>query len=99
MLPVLIVDEAQFLRTDVLHHLGGLLRAELDAYLAHHLQLAGCQLPLFEPPAAEALFHASRGLPRQINRIAHYTLSACALGNAHSVTAEHLQTALDELRP
>ena len=145
LLPVLIIDEAQFLRNDVLddlrlltnysmdsehrlclllvgltelrrrlsmavhealnqrlvvrHHLGGLDRAELDCYLSHRLRLAGSELPLFEPPASEALFQASRGLPRQINRIAHYALSSCALGNAHSVTAEHLQTALDELRP
>jgi len=145
LLPVLVVDEAQFLRNDVLtdlrlltnytmdsehrlclllvgltelrrrltmavheslsqrlvvrHHLGGLLRAELDDYLAHRLHLAGCEVPLFEPPAAEALFHASRGLPRLINRIAHYALSACALADARCVTAEHLQHALDELRP
>ena len=145
LLPVLVVDEAQFLRNDVLtdlrlltnytmdsehrlclllvgltelrrrlsmavheslsqrlvvrHHLGGLQRPELDAYLAHRLRLAGCELPLFDAPAAEALFHASRGLPRQINRIAHYALSATALANSHRVTAEHLQHALDELRP
>ena len=118
LLPVLIVDEAQFLRNDVLddlrlltnysmdsdhrlclllvgltelrrrlsmaiheslnqrlvvrHHLGGLDRDELDSYLTHRLRLAGSELPLFEPPAVEALFQASRGLPRQINRIAHY---------------------------
>ena len=53
----------------------------------------------FKPPAAEALFHASRGLTRLINRIAHYALSACALADARCVTAEHLQHALDELRP
>ena len=145
LLPVLIVDEAQFLRTDVLddlrlltnysmdsehrlclllvgltelrrrlsmavheslsqrlvvrHHLTGLQREELDAYLAHRLHLAGCELPLFEPPAAEALFQGSGGLPRQINRIAHYALSACALDNARTVTAEHMQKALAELRP
>ena len=34
---------------------------------------------LFEPPAVEALFQGARGLPRQINRIAHYALSAAAL--------------------
>ena len=107
LLPVLIVDEAQFLRNDVLddlrlltnysmdsehrlclllvgltelrrrlsmavheslnqrlvvrHHIAGLQRDELDAYLTHRLRLAGCELPLFEPPAAEALFP---GLPR-----------------------------------
>ena len=119
LLPVLIVDEAQFLRNDVLddlrlltnytmdsehrlclllvgltelrrrlsmavheslnqrlvlrHHIAGLQRDEPDAYLTHRLRLAGCELPLFEPPSAEALFQTSRGLPRQINRIAHYT--------------------------
>ena len=30
------------------------------------------------------------GLPRLINRIAHYALSACALANENRVTAEHL---------
>ncbi len=44
-------------------------------------------MPLFEPSAAEALFQASRGLPRQINRTAHYALSATALDNARTVTA------------
>ena len=144
-LPVLIVDEAQHLRNDVLedlrlltnfsmdaerrlcmllvgltelrrrlsmavheslsqrlvvrHHVGSLGRDELDGYLAHPLRLAGCELPLFEPPAVEALFQASRGLPRQINRIAHYALSAAALAKARTVDAEHMQYALDELRP
>ena len=128
LLPVLIVDEAQFLRNDVLddlrlltnysmdsehrlclllvgltelrrrlsmaiheslnqrlvvrHHLGGLDRDELDSYLTHRLRLAGSELPLFEPPAVEALFQASRGLPRQINRVAHYALWAAALDSA-----------------
>ena len=143
-LPVLIVDEAQHLRNDVLedlrlltnfnmdaerrlcmllvgltelrrrlamavheslsqrlvvrHHIGSLERNELDDYLSHRLRLAGCELPLFEPPAAEALFQGSRGLPRQINRIAHYALSAAALAKARTVDAEHMQQALDELR-
>ena len=143
-LPVLIVDEAQHLRNDVLedlrlltnfnmdaerrlcmllvgltelrrrlamavheslsqrlvvrHHIGSLERNQLDDYLTHRLRLAGCELPLFEPPAAEALFQGSRGLPRQINRIAHYALSAAALAKARTVDAEHMQQALDELR-
>lgn len=144
-LPVLIVDEAQHLRNDVLedlrlltnyamdaenrlclllvgltelrrrlsmavheslsqrlvvrHHLGGLERDELDQYLTHRLRLAGSELPLFEPPAVEAMFQASRGLPRQVNRIAHYALSAAALGKTHSVTIEHMHHAIDEIAP
>ena len=144
-LPVLIVDEAQHLRNDVLedlrlltnfamdsehrlclvpvgltelrrrlamavheslhqrlvvrHHLGGLDRDELNDYLTHRLRLAGCELPLFEPPAIEALFQSSRGLPRQVNRLAHYALSAAALDNARAVGVEHFHRALEEWQP
>ena len=60
--------------------------------------LAGCELPLFEPPAVEALFQSARGLPRLINRIAHYAMTAAALNNARTVNAEHLENAIEELR-
>ena len=86
-------------RLVVRHPLTGLERDELDAYLTHRLRLAGCELPLFEPPAVEALFQGARALPRQINRIAHYALSAAALDNARTVNADPLQHALEELRP
>ena len=80
------------------NYLNGLDRDELDDYLSHRLRLAGCELPLFEPPAVEALFQSARGLPRLINRIAHYALTAAALNNARTVNAEHLQHAIEELR-
>ena len=86
-------------RLVVRHHLAGLDRDETDAYVEHRLRLAGCELPLFEAPAVEALFQSARGLPRQINRIAHYALSAAALEGAKTVNAEHLQHALEELQP
>ncbi len=93
------VHESLSQRLVVRHHIGSLDRDELDAYLEHRLRLAGCELPLFEPPAVEALFQSSRGLPRQINRTAHYALSAAALAKARTVDAEHMQHALDQLRP
>lgn len=64
----------------------------------HCLPLAGCELPLFSAPAVEALFQSALGLPRQINRIAHYALSA-AEEEAKMVNTEHLQHALKELQP
>ena len=82
------VHESLAQRLIVRHHLRGLDREELDAYLTHRLRLAGCELPLFEPPAVEALFQSARGLPRLINRIAHYALSAAALDNARTVNVE-----------
>ena len=86
-------------RLVVRHHLTGLSREEVDVYIRHRLRLSGCELPLFEAPAVEALFQGARGLPRQINRIAHYALSAAAIDEARTVSAEHLQRALEELRP
>ena len=46
----------------------------------------------------EALYQASHGLPRRINRIAHYALSAAALAKARLVSAEHLQCAVEEVQ-
>lgn len=142
--PVLVVDEAQHLRNDVLedlrlltnyemdaerrlcllfvglpelrrrltmaaheslsqrivvrYHLGGLTREELPAYLTHRLKLAGCVLPLFEPPAVEALYQATQGMPRKVNHLAHYALSATALAKLRQVSAEHVQAALEEVQ-
>ena len=92
------VHESLTQRLVVRHHLPGLERNELDDYLTHRLRLAGCEIPLFEPPAVEALFQSARGLPRLVNRIAHYALSAAALDNARTVNPEHLQHAVEELR-
>jgi type II secretory pathway predicted ATPase ExeA len=92
------VHESLTQRIVVRYHLAGLTRDELPAYLAHRLQLAGCTLPVFEPAAVEALFQATQGLPRKINRSAHYALSAAALAKLRQVSAEHVQIALDELQ-
>ena len=54
---------------------------------------------LFDPPAIEALYQSARGLPRLINRIAHYALSAAAVEQARTVDAEHLARAAEDLRP
>jgi len=74
-----------------------LTRAELTRYLAHRLRLAGAELPLFDPAAEEALFHATSGLPRKINLLAHHTLIAAALARAKLATADHVQAGLPEV--
>ena len=90
------VHESLAQRIVVRHHLGGLNREEINDYLTHRLRLAGCELPLFEPPAIEALFQATNGMPRKVNRVAHYALTCASLDNARSITDEHLQTAIAE---
>src|SRR5690606_885919 len=142
--PILIVDDAHFLRSDVLEelrmltnyamdsenrlclilvaqpelrrrvsmaahealnqrivvraHMKGLGRDELDAYFKHLLKAAGTELQLFEPAAQEAIFQATSGLPRKINLLAHHALIAAALASAKTVTAEHVESALPEVK-
>jgi len=93
------VHESLAQRIVVRYHLAGLTREELPAYLTHRLRLAGCELPLFEPPAVEALFQATQGMPRKVNRLAHYALTSAALTQARTVSAEHVQTAREEVAP
>jgi general secretion pathway protein A len=93
------VHESIASRIVVRYHLSGLSREELPRYLTHRLRLAGCELPLFEPPAIEALFQATQGMPRKVNRLAHYTLSAAALAKAQQATHEHVEAALAEVSP
>lgn len=93
------VHESLTQRVVVRHHLTGLTREELPEYLRHLLRLAGCELPLFEPAAEEAIFQATHGKPRKVNRVAHYALGATAIAKAKSVNIEHVQSALDEVAP
>ncbi len=90
------VHESLSQRIIVRQHLAGLAREELQPYLDHCLLLAGCQQPLFEPQAVEALFLASRGLPRSVNRIAHYALTAAAIDKSRTVSCEHMQAGCQE---
>ncbi len=91
------VHEALSQRIVMRHHVGGLSRGELAAYLLHLLRLAGTELPLFEPAALEAIHHATSGLPRKVNLLAHHSLTAAALAKAQAVSAEHVQAALPEV--
>ncbi len=93
------VHESLAQRVVVRYHLAGLAREELSEYLSHRLRLAGCELPLFEPPAVEALFQATQGMPRKVNRLAHYALTSAALQKAKTVATEHVQAALEEIAP
>jgi len=90
------VHEALSQRIVVRHHVGGLTRDELPAYLDHLLRLAGTELPLFETAALEAIHHATNGLPRKVNLLAHHALTAAALAKAQAVSADHVQAALPE---
>ena len=91
------VHESLDQRIVMRYQLGTLTREELPEYLSHRLRAAGCELPLFDHGATEALFQATQALPRKVNRLAHYALAAAAIAKEHAVTAEHVQSALQEI--
>lgn len=91
------VHESLDQRIVMRYNLTGLERDELPEYLTHRLRLAGCELPLFEPASVEAIFQATQALPRKVNRLAHYALTAAACAKTQSVTAEHVEAALSEV--
>ncbi len=92
----LSVHEPLAQRLVVRYHLSGLAREELQPYLKHRLEMAGTQMDLFEQPALEAMFQATNGLPRKVNLLAHLSLNIAAIEQTQSVTAEHIQTAMEE---
>ncbi len=47
--------------------------------------------------ALEAIHHATSGLPRKVNLLAHHALTAAALAKGQAVSADHVQAALPEV--
>ena len=75
----------------------GLARDEVGPYVAHRLRRVGAESEIFDATAVEALALASNGLPRRIDRLAHYALHAAALERSRTVSADHVQTAMQEM--
>ncbi len=79
--------------------LEGLGRDEIGPCIAHRLRLAGSDVEIFEEPAVEAVALASSGLPRRVDRIAHYARHAAALDRSRTVSINHVENAARELAP
>lgn len=90
--------EALAQRVDLWCHLVGLERDEIGHYLQHHLELAGCAQPLFDPGAVLAIFQATKGVPRAINRLATACLQHAAahhLDHVDPTVVETVASAID----
>jgi type II secretory pathway predicted ATPase ExeA len=72
------MHEALRQRIAVQYHLEGLSREELDAYLAHQLKTAGVTQPLFDDTARQALYQATKGILRKVNKLALTALRLAA---------------------
>src|SRR6516162_7323145 len=72
------LHEALRQRIAVQYHLEGLTRQELDTYLAYQLKAAGITQPLFDDTATQALYQASKGIVRKVNKLALAALQLAA---------------------
>lgn len=76
------------------HNLSGLSRRELEYYVSHRLRVAGyVGNRLFSPRALDALYQATRGVPRLVNVVAHKALLAAYGEGKYSLTHHHVRRA------
>lgn len=79
------------------YELGGLNKQELLLYLAHRMRVAGYTgRPLFSRNAVEALFQASKGLPRLVNILAHKALLLVYGEGGMKVQGRHVRAAAQD---
>jgi general secretion pathway protein A len=92
----LTINEPLNQRIIMRYHLEGLSRKDLSSYLTHCLMRAGVSHPLFSEPAIEAIYQASKGIPRKVATIAHHCLMACVTRKCQIVDADHVREAIAE---
>ncbi len=79
------------------YHLRGLARDELDYYLAHRLRVAGHRGDrLFSKAAVREVYHASGGIPRLVNVIAHKAMLLAYGEGVQLVTPHHVRAAASD---
>jgi general secretion pathway protein A len=80
------------------HHLEPMGADEVEPYVLHRLAKAGWSGPrLFNEEACAALYHASGGIPRRINLLAHRLLIAAEMSEVHAISAADVEAAVAEM--
>jgi type II secretory pathway predicted ATPase ExeA len=69
----------------------------MDAYLVHHLTIAGLKHSPFEENAVTAIFQGSGGIFRKANHLARGSLIAAAADQSQTVNVEHVRLAASEI--
>ncbi len=93
----LAVHDALAQRITIRLRLKGWDRDEVDQYILYRLEAAGRTAKLFFPDAVEAIFKASRGVPRLVDRIAEHSLLAALHQHKKDIDAELVTESLDEV--
>lgn len=93
------INEALAQRIVLRVRLASLGREEAEKYLLHRLARAGRTAPLFTADGMEALFRASRGVPRMIDRVAEVALLLAVADKRKDVDADLVTRAIEEVEP
>jgi general secretion pathway protein A len=84
------------------YHLKPIEKDEIDPYLRHRLTAAGWkETRIFTKEACEHIFHASRGIPREVNRLGNLALEVAGNNGANghtSIDARDVRMVVDDLR-
>jgi type II secretory pathway predicted ATPase ExeA len=95
----LAVHEAFAQRVLFRIRLKGWDRDEVDKYIQFRLERAGRTAKLFLPDAIEAIWKASRGVPRQIDRAAEHALLIAFRQRKKEIAAEIINDVIEEIEP
>jgi len=76
-------------------HISALTAAETEAYIAHRLEFAGAQDPIFAHDTFAQIFDAASGVPRLINQLCDFGMLYAYGEEARTVTSDHI-TAVTE---
>ena len=77
--------------------LHSLSREDTINYLSHRLKSAGIHHHVFSESAANAIYQASSGIPREINRIAFTGMNLAAEDGKNTVSDELIAQAIEEM--
>jgi type II secretory pathway predicted ATPase ExeA len=78
-------------------HIEPLTPGEVSAYVHHRLKIAGCDQPLFDPPALERIFQFSSGYPCLINNLCDHCLLTAFVWHLKQVDAAMVNECAAEL--
>ncbi len=86
-------------RISLRFHLPNLAHDEIASYLRHRLRVAGhADGSIFSQEAVDLLHRTTRGVPREINRLAKLSLEAAGANRLPGIDFKQVQTIVEDLR-
>jgi general secretion pathway protein A len=86
-------------RISLRFHLNTLDLRNTGRYLRHRLQIAGSPRPnIFSPDACQLIFQFTQGVPREINRVAKFSMELAAANNQPEISPDLVAAVVRDLQ-